>query len=141
MKNIYPKAIKKFLFFKKSLTAFVFKWLNSFKKDFAFHNSNTELLAIWTVLFMTITGLFVIGLKSRISVILLLLILSFIITLATVSLTTYYLYGLKHQKKKQLLPKIHNILNQSFKLRSLFAYLYKFKNFKYLIKRDFKFAS
>lgn len=150
MKNIYPNMVKKFLIAKKDLNRLSSRWLNMLKKDLSFYNSHTELLAIWTILFMTITGLFVVGLKSKILVILLLLILSFAITLVTVLLTTYYLYAIKFHNKKRLLPKAHNFLNKSFKLRTLLRFikipyapffLSKLKNFKHLIKRDFKFAS
>ena len=144
MKNIYPNVVKKFLDASKSLKTLISSWLNALKKDFSFHNSYTEVLAIWTVLFMTITGLFVIGLKSKLSVILLLLILSFVITLATALFTTYYLYAIKYHKRKQLLPKTHNFLNKSFKLRSLLRFVkipYKIKGFKHLIKWNFRFVS
>lgn len=136
MKNLYSKAV-------------ISSWLNALKKDFSFYNSNTELLAIWTVLFMTITGLFVVGLRSKISVIPLLLILSFITTLATVIFTTYYLHTIKYHNKKHLFSKAHNFLNKSFKVRSLFRliksyasfFLSQLKNFKNLTKRNLKFAS
>ena len=144
MKNIYQKAIKKLLSAKKSLENVISSWLNSLKKDFSFYNNHTEILAIWTILFMTITGLFVVGLKSKISVILLLLILSFIITLTTVLSTTYYLYAIKYHKKKQLLPRTHILFNKSFKLRSLLRFVKIPRiSFKHLIKikRNFKFAS
>lgn len=144
MKNIYRNIAKKLSLVAKSLRKLSLKWLNALKKDFTFYNKNTELLAIWTVLFMIITGLFSIGLKSKIPVILLLLALSFIVTFAAIILTTYYLYAIKYHKKKQLLPKTHNILNKSFKLRSLLAYVklpYKLKNFRHLTKWNLKFTS
>lgn len=135
---------KKILIAKKNLNRLSSRWLNRLKKDFSFYNSHTELLAIWTVLFMTITGLFVVGIKSKLSIILLLLILSFVITLIAVSFTTYYLYAIRYHKKKQLLPNAHNLLNKSFKLRSLLRFIkipYKLKNFRHLIKLNFKFTS
>ena len=143
MKNIYQNMAKKLLFLKKSLKTLLSNCAKELKKDFAFYNSHTELLAIWTVLFITITGLFIVGLKSKLSIILLFLILSFMITLITVSFTTHYLYTIKYRNKKHLFSKIHNLLNKSFKLRSLLRFVkipYKIKGFKHLIKRDFKFA-
>lgn len=150
MKNIYQNVVKKLLKALKSLKTLISSWLNTLKKDFYFYNSHTELLAIWTVLFLTITGLFTLGIKSKITTVLLLLVVSFVITLVTVFLTTYYLHAIKYHHKKRLLPKTHNFLNKSFKLRTLLRFikipyasffLSKFKNFKHLIKRDFKFAS
>lgn len=144
MKNLYLKTIKKLLLLKKSLKALLLNWSKVLKKDFAYHNKNTELLAIWTVLFMAITGLFAVGIKSKLSIILLLLILSLIITLATVIFTTCYLYAIKYHKKKQLLPRTHSFLNKSFKLRSLLRFVkipYKMKRSKHLIKWNLKFAS
>lgn len=144
MKNIYQNTAKKLLFLKKSLKTLLANWVKELKKDFAYHNKNTELLAIWTILFMTITGLFVVGLKSKLSMILFLLVLSLIITLASVIFTIYYLYAIKYHKKKQLLPRIHNILNKSFKLRTLLRFIkipYNLKNLKHLIKLNLKFAS
>lgn len=140
MKNIYQNMLKKILEASKSLITLLSNWAYSLKNDFDFHNSHTELLAIWTVLFMTITGLFVVGLKSKLSIILLLLILSFVITLIVVSFTTYYLHAIKYQKRGQLLPKTHNLLNKCFKLRTLLRFV-KLPNFKHLIKCDFKFSS
>ena len=141
MKNIYQDIAKKLLKAQKNLKSLATGWINALKKDFSFHNSHTELLAIWTVLFMIITGLFVVALKSKISVTLLLLILSFIITLITVYFTTYYLYAIKYHRKKQLLPRAHMILNKSFKLRSLLIYIKIPYKFKRLMKLNFKFAS
>ena len=140
MKNIYQNMFKKLLEASKSLIILLYNWAHSLKNDFDFYNSHTELLAIWTVLFMIITGLFVVGLKSKLSIILLLFILSFVITLIAVSFTTYYLYAIKYHKRKQLLPKTHNLLNKSFELRTLLRFV-KLPNFKHLIKRDFKFSS
>ena len=143
MENIYQNTAKKLLKARKILKSLAFAWLNALKKDFAFHNKNTELLAIWTVLFMTITGLFVIGIKSKLLVILLLLILSLAIALIAVSFTTYYLYAIEYHLKKQLLPRTHSFLNKSFKLRSLLRFVKipslpfftsPIKNFKHFIK-------
>jgi len=123
MKNIYQNIFRKLLHIKKSVKTLLSNWLNVLKKDFSFYNKNTELLAIWTILFMIITGLFVIGIKSKLPASLLLLALAFIITLITVFLTTYYLHAIKYHNKKQLLPKIHNIFNKSFKLRTLLKFI------------------
>lgn len=97
------------------------------KEDFAFHNKNTELLAIWTILFMIITGLFIIAIKSNIFVMFFLLMLSIVIMFAGTLAATYYLHALRYHGKKQFLTKIHNFLNKSFKLRTL--------------KKNFKLAS
>src|SRR3989344_747488 len=136
MKNICLNFIKRFLQLKRKSKELFFTLINSLKKDFSFYNSHTELLAIWTVLFMTITGLFAVGLKRKIAIILFLYALSLIITLITSVLTIYYLHAIKYHKEKQLLPKIHNFLNKSFKLRALLRFI-KIPSFKYLIKRNF----
>lgn len=142
MKNLYPKITKKLLFLKKSLTTLVFKWLNSLKKDFTFYNNHTELLAIWTVLFTTITGLFIFAIKSNILVIFLFFIFAIVIMLMGVFVAGYYLHALKYHNKKRLLPKIHNLLNKSFKLRTLLHFI-KIPRLSILnnITKNFKLAS
>ncbi len=141
MKNLCSKAVKKILYFKEKLTAMVFRWSNSLKKDFSFYNSHTELLAIWTTLFMTITGLFVLAIKSNLLVMFLLFILAIIIMFVGTLAVTYYLYALKYHNKKRLLPKIHNFLNKSFKLRSLLHFI-KIPRLSILnnLTKNFKFA-
>ena len=150
MKNTHQNIAKKLLKAQKSLKSLASGWLNTLKKDFSFYNSHTELLAIWTFLFMIITGLFAIGLKSKLPAILLLLALAFIITLAISFLTTYYLHAIKYHKKKQVFPRAHNFLNKSFKLRTLLRFIKipyasfltsKVRDFRHLTKRNFKFAS
>lgn len=150
MKNLYPKAVEKLLFLKRSLKAIFLKWLNSLKKDFSFYNNHTELLAIWTVLFIAIAGLFVLAIKSNILVMFLLFIFAVIIMFTGALAAVYYLHALKYQNKKRLLPKTHTFLNKSFKFRALFRFvkIYRIsflgnfiKNFRHLTKRGFKFAS
>jgi hypothetical protein len=107
MKNLYLKV-------GKSLIAVASEWLNSLKKDFLFYNSHTELLAIWSILFITTAGLFIFAIKGNFLVVLLLFVFSIIIMIAGTLLTTYYLHALKYRNRKGLLPKIHNVLNKSF---------------------------
>lgn len=140
MKNIYPNMAKKLLFVKKNLKTLLSNWVKELKKDFSFYNSHTELLAIWTALYMTIAGLFVLAVGSKILVMFLLFALSVLITLITALFAIYYLKTIAYGNKKKLFPKIHNLLNKSFKLRTLLRFV-KLPNFKHLIKRDFKFAS
>lgn len=140
MKNIYLKTLKKLLPFKNGLVTLALKWVHSLKKDFSFYNSHTELLAIWTVLFLTITGLFFFAIKSGIAVMFFLLILTAVIMFIGTFVATYYLYALKFHHKKRLLPKVHNFLNKSFKFRNLLHFI-KIPSFKNLIKIKFKFAS
>lgn len=142
MKNLYPKAVEKFLFLKRNLKAIFLKWLNSLKKDFSFYNNHTELLAIWTALFMAITGLFVFAIKNNILVMFLLFIFAVVIMFAGTLITAYYLHALEYQNKKRLLPKIHILLNRSFKLRTLLRFV-KIPHISILnnFKRNFKLAS
>jgi len=135
MKNLFLKVAKK-------LRNISIKLINFCKKGFFFHNRNTELLAIWTILFMAITGLFIIAIKSSVLVMFLLFISAIVIMYAGIIATTYYLYVLKHRDKKSLLPKIHNLFNKSFKLRSLF-YFMKIPRFSIFnnIAKNFKLAS
>lgn len=142
MKNLYPKAIKKLLFFKKSLKILISNWLNALKKDFSFHNSHTEILAIWTVLFMTIAGLFVLAIKSNILVMFLLFMFSVAIMFIGAFAVIHYLHALKYHNKKRLLPKIHNLLNKSFKLRALLRFI-KIPHVSILnnLAKNFKLAS
>ncbi|MDP2585687.1 MAG: hypothetical protein Q8P29_02285 [Candidatus Levybacteria bacterium] len=123
MKNLCSKAVKKILHLKKNLIIIGFECLNSLKKDFSFHNNHTELLAIWTALFITIAGLFVFAIKSNIFVMFLLLIFAIAIMFAGTIATTYYLFALKYHNSKRMLPKIHNFLNRSFKLRTLLRFI------------------
>lgn len=126
----------------KSLVILASKWLNSLEKDFSFHNKNTELLAIWTILFMIITGLFIIAIKNNIFVMFFLLILSIVIMLIGTLAAAYYLHSLKYHKKNRFLPKTHNLLNKSFKLRTGLKFI-KLPNVKRLLefKLNFKLTS
>lgn len=119
MKNLYQKVVKILTCLKKNIIALVFKWLNSLKKDFSFYNSHTELLAIWTILFMIIAGFFVLAIKSTILVMFLFFIFSVMVMFVGVFAAAYYLHAVKHHNKKRFLPKPHNLFNKSFKLRTL----------------------
>ena len=99
------------------------KWLDSIKKDFSFYNEYTELLAIWTLLFITITGLFVFAIGKSFLIMLLSLILAFAITLAGSLASISYLYSLKYQNKKSVFAGIHGLFNKSFKFRSLLSFI------------------
>lgn len=148
MKIIYSISIKKLLFAVKNAKKIILEWSKELNKDFSFYNRNTELLAIWSVLFMTITGLFAIAINSNILAIFLLTGIAIAVTLITSTIAVLYLHAIKFQHKKRLLPKIHKFLNKSFKIRSLLKFIrlpsFKLnlsfvKNFKHLIK--FKIAS
>ncbi len=141
MKNFYSKTIGKLLFLKRNLTTMALKCLNSLNKDFYFYNNNTELLAIWTLLFLTITGLFILAIKSNILTVFLLFILAFIILSLCTFATIYYLHALTLNKNK-LLIGIHNSLNKSFKFRSLFRFI-RIPHFSIPdnIAKNFKFSS
>lgn len=142
MKNLYLKATEKFLFLKRNLMVVVFKLLHALKKNFSFHNKHTELLAIWTMLFMIIIGLFFLAIKSSLLVMFLIFISSVAIMFIGVLIATYYLHALKYHNQKKLLPKIHNLLNKSFKLRALFHFV-KIPRFSVLnnITKTLKLAS
>jgi len=121
MKNLYLKFGKRLAFFKKKLVFIASMWLNSLKRDASFYNNHTELLAIWTILFLTLTGLFIVAINSEAPVIFLLFILAIGAMFAGSYVTIYYLYAIKHQNAKRLLPKLHKLLNKSFKLRNMFS--------------------
>ncbi len=121
MKNIYQIISKNLSNARKNLKNLTSEWLSSIKKDFSFYNRNTELLAIWTVLFLIITGLFVLAINSNILVMLLLFIFAIMIMLAGTLAAAYYLHTIKYHKQRQFVSKAHNILNKSFKLRSLIS--------------------
>ncbi len=123
MKNIYQIISKNLSNARKNLKNLTSEWLSSIKKGFSFYNRNTELLAIWTVLFLTITGLFVLAINSNILVILLLFIFAIAIMFAGTLAAAYYLHTIKYRKQKQFVSKAHNILNKSFKLRSLISFI------------------
>jgi hypothetical protein len=108
MKNLWSKTVKN---------------INLIKNDFAFHNNYTELLAIWTIIFMTITGLFVMAIKSTIPVMFLFFVFAVAIMFVGILIATKYLYVLRRCDEKKLVSRIHNRLNNSFKLRSLFRFL------------------
>ncbi len=123
MKNTCFNFLKRLLQFYKKIEKLFFVFIKDIKKDFAFHNKNTELLAVWTVLFMIITGLFIIAIKSSILAMFLLFMLSVAIMFTGTFVAMYYLHALKYHHKKRLLPKIHNLLNKSFQFRSLLRYI------------------
>lgn len=123
MKSFYLKMIEKFRSLKNRTSAIVIMLLKSFKNSFSFHNSHTELLAIWTILFMTISGLFILAIKSNFLVMFLLLILAVLIMSAGILAAVYYLHALKYRNQKSLFHKIHNLSNKSFKLRTLFNFI------------------
>jgi len=132
MENLYSKIIKKPLL----------KCLSSLKKDFSFYNKYTELLAIWAVLFIAITGLFILAIRSNILIMFLIFIIAVAIMLIGVFAAAYYLHALECHNKKKLLPKIHCLLNKSFKLRVLFNYI-KIPHISILnnITKNIRFAS
>jgi len=123
MKNINSKIGGKFLSLKNNIVVMPAKWLHSIKKDFSFYNEYTELLAVWTLLFITITGLFVFAIKSNFLIMLLSLIFAFAITFAGSLASISYLYSLKYQNKKSVFTGIHSLFNKSFKLRSLLRFI------------------
>jgi hypothetical protein len=123
MKKFGSKTSGESLSLKKSLARTVSKWPNSVKRDFSFYNEYTELLAVWTLLFMSITGLFVFAIRSSFIIMLLSLILAFAIMLIGTFSSIGYLYTLKYQNRKSAFTKIHNLLNKSFKLRNLFRFI------------------
>jgi hypothetical protein len=123
MKNISSKIGGKFLSFKKSMAVMPVKWLDSIKRDLSFYNEYTELLAIWTLLFITITGLFVFAIGKSFLIMLLSLILAFAITFAGSLASISYLYSLKYQNKKSVFTGIHGLFNKSFKLRGLLRFI------------------
>jgi hypothetical protein len=142
MKNLYSNSAEKLNFIKDSSRGLASNLANSCKSDFSNHNKNTELLFIWTVLFIIITGLFVLAIKSNILVMLAYFILAIAVTFAGTLGAIYYLHALKYQNKEKLLPKIHNVLNKSFKLRNLFNFV-KIPRFSNIIDiaKNFKLAS
>lgn len=140
MRKIYLNLLKKSLLSEMRSKKIFLNIIKDLKRDFNFHNKNTELLAIWTVLFMIITGLFVLTLTSNILVMLVLFALSVTIALGITFLAIRYLHAIKYHKKKQLLPKVHNFLNKSFKLRTLLKFI-KTPSSKNFIKLNFKFTS
>ena len=123
MKNVNSKIGGKFLSLKEGIVVMAAKWLDSIKKDFSFYNEYTELLAIWTLLFITITGLFVFAIGKSFLIMLLSLILAFAITFAGSLASISYLYSLKYQNKKSVFTGIHGLFNKSFKLRGLLRFI------------------
>jgi hypothetical protein len=123
MKNIYSHSAEKLILFKESSKDLASNLANSCKNDFSSHNKKTELLFIWTVLFVIITGLFVFAIKGNILVMLAYFILAIVVTFAGTLGAIYYLHALKYQNKERMLPRIHNVLNKSFKLRNLFRFV------------------
>jgi hypothetical protein len=142
MQNIFTTTAEKLSSIKKGQDNLVSKSVNSIKKDISYYNCYTELFFIWTVLFTSITGLFFLATKNNVLIVLLLLISAFAITLAGTVATIFYLHALKYQNGKRLLPRIHNLLNKSFKVRNIFR-LIKIPRFSVFtsIARNFKLAS
>jgi len=120
MKSLSLKIGKNIDLLKKDLSDMASGWLKSLKDDIKFYNDYTELLAIWTILFATITGLFIIAIKSNLLVMLLSFVFAVIITFISSLASINYLYALKYQNRKSVFSKIHNSLNKSFRIRDSF---------------------
>ncbi|EKD27810.1 MAG: hypothetical protein ACD_79C00564G0001 [uncultured bacterium] len=90
---------------------------------------------------MAITGLFILAIKSNFLIMFLLFVFAVVIMFAGAIATTYYLYALRYHNRKKILPKIHNFLNKSFKLRALLHFI-KIPRFSILnnIAKNFKLA-
>jgi hypothetical protein len=142
MKNIYSNLVKKLMSVRGASSGLASNLVNSCKSDFSSHNKNTELLFIWTILFTIITGLFVLAIKSNIIAMFAYFILAIAVTFVGTLAAIYYLYALKYQNKERALPRIHNILNKSFRLRDLFKFI-KIPHFSNVIStaKNFKLAS
>lgn len=93
------------------------RMLSELKKNWLFYSSNTELFAIWTILFAITGTLFIYMVQANnpfISLILALLIIS--ASTLVGYFTILYLHKIKHASNEHLLSKSHNLLNKSFKL-------------------------
>lgn len=119
MKAIYSRLLQKISFLKQSTAG----WKREIEGDFSFYNKHTELFAIWTVLYMTLAGLFFLAVRSKIFVMFLLLILSVAITFITTLFTVYYLHAIRYGNKKQVLHKTHKLFNKSFTLKTLLKFI------------------
>jgi hypothetical protein len=142
MKNIYLDSTQKLMLMGKSSKDLASNLVNSCKNDFSSHNKHTELLFIWTVLFTIITGLFVLAIKGNILIMLAYFILAIAVTFTGTLGAIYYLHALKYQNKTRLLPRIHNVLNKSFRLRDLFRFV-RIPHFSSVngVLKNFKLAS
>jgi len=121
MKNLGFNIRRNAILIQKEAFKVASNWLKTLKNDLNFYQKYTELLAIWTILFSTITGLFIFAINSNLLIMLLSLIAGFLIMLVGSLATIRYLYNLKYGNKKSLSFRIHNLLNKSFKLRNLFG--------------------
>ena len=91
---------------------------NELEKDILFLNRNTELFAIWLGLFSAITALLILAVLSNSLIIFSLLILTTgLITITVGYLTIIYFHSIQYGNKKQLLVKLHEILNKSFSMK------------------------
>jgi hypothetical protein len=123
MKNTYSNSAKQLLSLKKRLADLASKLITSLKSNFSFHNVHSELLLIWTIIFTTITGLFLLAIGSNIIVIFSYLIAAIIVTYAGTLAAIYYLHALKYHNREKYLPKIHRALNRTIRVRDLFSFI------------------
>ena len=122
MNNLYFVDGRSLFLFVKIALKTTSKWLKSYKKDLSFYSYYTELLAIYTMLFMTITGLFVIAVNSTILVMFALFGLIVFTSILTSFATILYIQAVKYQGKKRIFSRINRFLNKSFKIRNSFKF-------------------
>lgn len=147
MKHQYEKLIKKTVALLKSFKKLALSLIKDFKKDISFYSKHTEMLAIWTLLFLTICGFFFLAITNGIFAMFVFFVLAVSMSLVFYFSAIYYIHKVKN--RKHLFAKTNNIFNKSFKLRSLLRFvkiphvllLSKLQYFKHLTKRGFKFAS
>lgn len=118
MEKITRLFWEKYKVFKKFLKPFG----KEIQKDIRFYLKNTEVFAIFTILYHSVITLFILAIQSNVILKLLLLTLSLVITFVITFLTILYLHALKYDTY-QFATNTHGILNKSFKVRRLFLFL------------------
>lgn len=116
MKSIYYKY----------LLGIIVKELRAF---YSYYNQNTETALIWFTLFGINATLFYYAVTSSLLVAVGLFLAMIVLSCLTVILTLMYLYRTIHDDPQSIIPRIHKILNKSFKARDLIFFISRYSSY------------
>lgn len=110
---------KKLKHLKKTLSSHAQMVKNSpviVSKELEYHNSNTEIFAIWSFLYISVVSMFFLAIPQGVVVLFVVLILSLVLVIATGVLTISYLHRVQYGKKDSMVVKVHNFVNSPLRL-------------------------
>lgn len=101
---------------KKNVLDAIKKKISSINKDLSYCRKNSELLMIWTVIYLISAVIFTNALNKGLLYILASIALIILVTSFISFLTIYYLYNLKKTKKGYFFVTLHKLLNKPIKI-------------------------